>query len=219
MAEMTILMAETRDGGGKGPARALRRAGRVPAVIYGDQKDQQMVSLEARALRRELTNPRFFSTLYSLEVGGKAERVLPREIQQHPVTDHPLHADFIRVARGATVTVTVQVVFLNEETCPGLKRGGVLNVVRREIELVCPADLIPGEITLDLGEADIGDSLHISQATLPEGVVPTITDRDFTIATIASPTLAVEEEETEEVEGEEGEDAAEGEEESTAEED
>jgi len=219
MAEMTILMAETRDGGGKGPARALRRAGRVPAVIYGDQKDQQMVSLEARALRRELTNPRFFSTLYSLEVGGKAERVLPREIQQHPVTDHPLHADFIRVARGATVTVTVQVVFLNEETCPGLKRGGVLNVVRREIELVCPADLIPAEITLDLGEADIGDSLHISQATLPEGVVPTITDRDFTIATIASPTLAVEEEETEEVEGEEGEDAAEGEEESTAEED
>lgn len=219
MAEMTILMAETRDGGGKGPARALRRAGRVPAVIYGDQKDQQMVSLEARALRRELTNPRFFSTLYSLEVGGKAERVLPREIQQHPVTDHPLHADFIRVARGATVTVTVQVVFLNEETCPGLKRGGVLNVVRREIELVCPADLIPGEITLDLGEADIGDSLHISQATLPEGVVPTITDRDFTIATIASPTLAVEEEETEEVEGEEGEAAAEGEEESTAEED
>lgn len=219
MAEMTILMAETRDGGGKGPARALRRAGRVPAVIYGDQKDQQMVSLEARALRRELTNPRFFSTLYSLEVGGKAERVLPREIQQHPVTDHPLHADFIRVARGATVTVTVQVVFLNEETCPGLKRGGVLNVVRREIELVCPADLIPGEITLDLGEADIGDSLHISQATLPEGVVPTITDRDFTIATIASPTLAVEEEETEDVEGEEGEAGAEGEEESTAEED
>jgi len=219
MAEMTILMAETRDGGGKGPARALRRAGRVPAVIYGDQKDQQMVSLEARALRRELTNPRFFSTLYSLEVGGKAERVLPREIQQHPVTDHPLHADFIRVARGATVTVTVQVVFLNEETCPGLKRGGVLNVVRREIELVCPADLIPAEITLDLGEADIGDSLHISQATLPEGVVPTITDRDFTIATIASPTLAVEEEETEEVEGEEGEVDAEAEEESTAEED
>jgi large subunit ribosomal protein L25 len=219
MAEMTILMAETRDGGGKGPARALRRAGRVPAVIYGDQKDQQMVSLEARALRRELTNPRFFSTLYSLEVGGKAERVLPREIQQHPVTDHPLHADFIRVARGATVTVTVQVVFLNEETCPGLKRGGVLNVVRREIELVCPADLIPAEITLDLGEADIGDSLHISQATLPEGVVPTITDRDFTIATIASPTLAVEEEETEEGEGEEGEAGAEGEEESTAEED
>lgn len=219
MAEMTILMAETRDGGGKGPARALRRAGRVPAVIYGDQKDQQMVSLEARALRRELTNPRFFSTLYSLEVGGKAERVLPREIQQHPVTDHPLHADFIRVARGATVTVTVQVVFLNEETCPGLKRGGVLNVVRREIELVCPADLIPAEITLDLGEADIGDSLHISQATLPEGVVPTITDRDFTIATIASPTLAVEEEETEDVEGEEGEAGAEGEEESTAEED
>lgn len=220
MAEMTVLVAEMRDGGGKGPARALRRAGRVPAVIYGDQKDQQMVSLEARALRRELTNPRFFSTLYSLEVGGKAERVLPREVQQHPVSDHPLHADFIRVARGATVTVTVQVVFLNEETCPGLKRGGVLNVVRREIELVCPADLIPAEITLDLAEADIGDSLHISQASLPEGVVPTITDRDFTIVTIAAPTLAIEEEDAEAAEAEEEEAAAEAaEEESAAEED
>ena len=220
MAEMTTLVAEPRDGGGKGPARALRRTGRVPAVIYGEKKDQQMISLEARALRRELSNPRFFSTLYSLEVGGKAERVLPREIQQHPVSDEPLHADFIRVARGATVTVTVQVVFLNEETCPGLKRGGVLNVVRREIELVCPADSIPAEITLDLAESDIGDSLHISQTTLPEGVVPTITDRDFTIATIAAPTVAVEEEEVEEGEGEEGEAEAEAaDEEPAAEED
>ncbi|MEM7212313.1 MAG: 50S ribosomal protein L25/general stress protein Ctc, partial [Pseudomonadota bacterium] len=139
MAETISLEVETRDGAGKGPARQLRRAGRVPAVIYGESKDQQMISVESRALRRELTNPRFFSTLCLLQLGKDEIRVLPREVQVHPVSDEPLHADFVRVSRGATVTVTVQVAFLNEETSPGLKRGGVLNIVRREIEVVCPA--------------------------------------------------------------------------------
>jgi large subunit ribosomal protein L25 len=193
MAELITFEAEARNGAGKGPARQLRRAGRVPAVIYGESKDQQMVSLEARALRRELHNPRFFSTLCALQLGGEAIRVLPREVQVHPVSDEPIHADFVRVSRGTTIHVTVQVAFLNEETCPGLKRGGVLNVVRREIELVCPADAIPEQIELDLAAADIGDSLHISQVSLPEGVHPMITDRDFTIATIAAPTVVAEE--------------------------
>ena len=193
MAETISFQAQTRDGAGKGPSRQLRRAGRVPAVIYGERKDQQMISLEARALRRELSNPRFFSTLCSLQLDGEPIRVLPREVQLHPVSDDPLHADFVRVSRGTTIHVTVQVAFLNEDISPGLKRGGVLNVVRREIELVCPADAIPDQIELDLAKADIGDSLHISQVALPADVHPAIADRDFTIATIAAPTVVAEE--------------------------
>lgn len=210
MVETITFAAEARSGAGKGPARQLRRAGRVPAVIYGEKQDQQMISLEARALRRELSNPRFFSTLCALDLAGEAIRVLPREVQLHPVSEDPLHADFVRVSRGTTIHVTVQVVFLNEDTSPGLKRGGVLNVVRREIELICPADAIPAELELDLAAADIGDSLHISQVALPEGVRPTITDRDFTIATIAAPTVVAEEA------AEEQEAAAEAEEEEAA---
>jgi large subunit ribosomal protein L25 len=193
MAETITFQAEAREGAGKGPSRQLRRAGRVPAVIYGERKDQQMISLEARALRRELSNPRFFSTLCSLQLDGEPIRVLPREVQLHPVSDDPVHADFVRVSRGTTIHVTVQVAFLNEDISRGLKRGGVLNVVRREIELVCPADAIPEQIEVDLAGADIGDSLHISQVSLPAGVHPAITDRDFTIATIAAPTVVAEE--------------------------
>jgi large subunit ribosomal protein L25 len=193
MVEMITFAAETRAIAGKGPARALRRAGRVPAVIYGERKDQEMVSLEARALRRQLGNPHFFNTLCSLQVNGEAVRVLPRDVQLHPVTDDPIHADFVRVSAGATVEVEIPVVFVNEETSPGLKRGGVLNIVRREVELLCPADAIPGELTVDLAAFDIGDSVHISHVVLPEGARPTITDRDFTIATISAPTVVAEE--------------------------
>ena len=200
MAEMVTLTAEERQGAGKGAARALRRAGRVPAVIYGEAKPQQMVSLEARALRREAAKARFFSTLYAVQVNGEAVRVLPREVQQHPVTDEPLHVDFVRAVQGTTIAVTVPVVFANEDICRGIKRGGVLNVVRREVELICPADAIPREITVDLKDADIHDSLHISKVSLPEGVRPAITDRDFTIATISPPTVIAEAEEAEEAE-------------------
>lgn len=195
MAELTSLAAEPRAGVGKGANRSLRRAGRVPAVIYGEKAPQELISLEARELRRALQSARFFSTLCSLQVNGEAVRVLPREVQSHPVTDEPLHVDFVRVGRGVTVAVTVPVVFTNEDISRGLKRGGVLNVVRREIELLCPVDAIPGEITVDLKDADINDSLHISQVTLPEGVRPAIADRDFTIATISAPTITPEEEE------------------------
>jgi large subunit ribosomal protein L25 len=193
MAELTSLAAEPREGAGKGAARSLRRAGRVPAVIYGDKAPQEMISLETRQLRRVLQSARFFSTLCNVQVNGKAVRVLPREVQLHPVTDEPLHVDFVRVGRGATITVTVPVVFAHEDVSLGLKRGGVLNIVRRELELLCPADAIPGEIVVDLKDADIGDSLHISQVALPEGVRPAIADRDFTIATISAPTLIREE--------------------------
>jgi large subunit ribosomal protein L25 len=206
MAELTSLAAEPREGVGKGANRSLRREGRVPGVVYGDKAPQELISLETRALRRALHSPRFFSTLCHLEVNGEAIRVLPREVQLHPVTDEPLHVDFVRVGRGATVAVTVRVVFANEDTSRGLKRGGVLNVVRREVELLCPADAIPREITVDLMDADINDSLHISQVNLPEGVRPAIADRDFTIATISPPSLTPEEEEAaaaaEEAEGE-----------------
>ena len=193
MVEMITFAAEVRVLAGKGPARALRRAGRVPAVIYGERKDQEMISLEARALRRQLGNPHFFNTLCSLQVNGEAVRVLPRDVQLHPVTDDPIHADFVRVSAGATVEVEIPVVFVNEDTSPGLKRGGVLNIVRREVELVCPADAIPGELTVDLAAFDIGDSVHISHVVMPEGARPTITDRDFTIATISAPTVVAEE--------------------------
>jgi large subunit ribosomal protein L25 len=195
MADLTSLAAEPREGVGKGSNRALRRAGRVPGVVYGDEAPQELVSLEARELRRALHRPRFFSTLCNLQVNGAAVRVLPREVQLHPVTDEPLHVDFVRVGSGATIAVTVPVVFANEDVSRGIKRGGVLNVVRREVELLCPADAIPREITLDLKDADINDSLHISQVSLPEGVRPAIADRDFTIATISPPSITPEEEE------------------------
>ena len=209
MAELTSLAAEPREGVGKGASRSLRRAGRVPAVIYGEKAPQEMVSLEARELRRVLQSARFFSTLCSLQVNGEAIRVLPREVQLHPVTDEPLHVDFVRVGRGATIVVTVPVVFANEDVSRGLKRGGVLNIVRRELELLCPADSIPGEIVVDLKDADINDSVHISQVALPEGVRPAIADRDFTIATISAPTITPEEEEAEAVEEAEEEEARE----------
>ncbi len=198
MSDMTTLVAEDRSTAGKTAARALRQAGRVPGVVYGEGKEQLMFSLEARALRRELQNPRFYSSLCNLEIGGKPVRVLPREIQLHPVSDEPIHADFVYVSRGARITVEVPVVFLNEEECPGLKAGGVLNVVRREVELICPADSIPEQLELDLIEAVVGDSLHFSQIKLPDNVEPTIDDRDFTIATIAAPTVEPEVEEGEE---------------------
>ncbi len=207
MADVANLAAQSREEAGKGPARALRRDGRVPAVIYGDKKDPLAISLDALDLRRELADSGFYLRLYDVDVAGSAERVLPREVQRHPVTGVPMHVDFLRIAAGATITVNVGVDFINEEECPGLKSGGVLNVVRYEIELVCPAASIPESIVIDLTGLEIGDGVHISSVTLPADCEPTITDRDFTIATIAAPTIVVEPEPEEEegLEGEEGE--------------
>ncbi len=204
MSEINKLSAEPRERAGKGAARAARRAGRVPGVIYGAKKDPVMITLDPGDLRREISGGGFFGTLFDVQVGGGSERVLPRDLQLHPVSDRPIHVDFLRVSRDTRLNVMVPVVFLNEEESPGLKRGGVLNVVRYEIELSCQADAIPPQVEIDLTGRDIGDSAHISEVTLPDGVEPTITDRDFTIATIAAPSV-VREEAAEAAEAAEGE--------------
>ncbi len=216
MSEIQTMPAKTRERAGKGPARAARRAGLVPGVIYGAKKDPTMITLDPRDLIRGLRTGGFMATVYELDVAGRKERVLPRDVQFDPVTDRPLHVDFLRVSSATLVTVDVPVHFLNEEESPGLKRGGLLNIVRHEIEMHCRADAIPSHIEVDLTGLDIGDSVHISMITLPAGVEPTITDRDFTVATIAAPTV-VQEEEAEAAEGEEGA-VAEGEEGETTEE-
>jgi large subunit ribosomal protein L25 len=214
MSEVIELAVEPRERAGKGPARAARRAGRVPAVIYGAKKDPALITLGGKEIGRQLESTGFFATLFDLDLGGQKERVLPRDIQYDPVTDRVIHVDFLRVSAETSVTVQVPVIFLNESESPGLVGGGVLNVVRHEIELACRADAIPHEIAIDLSGLEVGDGVHISMVTLPDGVAPTITDRDFTIATIAAPKLHVEEEEAEEgeVEGEEGLEGVEGEE-------
>ncbi len=212
MSKQITISAEMRDRAGKGAARATRRAGRVPAVIYGDKKDPIMVSLEPRELRKQLNTGNFFATVYSVEVaGGDNERVLPRDVQFHPVKDETMHVDFLRVSKLTRTNVMVQCNFINEDDSPGLTRGGMLNVVRHEVEVICGVDDIPSEFQIDLTGMDIGDSIHAGVLSLPEGVELTISDRDFTIATIAAPVLKTEEEEDEEAaaaaaaEGEEGE--------------
>jgi large subunit ribosomal protein L25 len=220
MVDIRPLVAESRDRAGKGAARATRRAGRVPAVIYGNKLDPVMISMNPIELVKELRTGLFFSRVFEIEVDGKTERVLPRDVQFHPVTDNAMHVDFMRFSKKTKFAVEVTVDFINEEEAPGLKRGGVLNVVRHAVELLCSPDNIPESIVGDLTGMDIGDSLHISQFTLPEGVAPTITDRDFTVATIAAPSVEElpEDEEDEAIEGEEGEEGAEGEGEEGAEE-
>lgn len=189
MSETIMFAAEKRARGGRGPARALRREGKIPAIVYGGKEEPLMLAVAAKEIKRQLsTNPRFFSSLFELDLGGETIRVLPREAQLHPVSDDPLHLDFIRAAAGARVTVEVPVVFRNEAASPGLKRGGVLNIVRREIELSCPVESIPSQIVVDLAGLEINASVHISHIQLPEGVRPTITDRDFTVCGITPPT-------------------------------
>jgi large subunit ribosomal protein L25 len=195
MVEVDSIQALPRERIGTGGARSLRREGKVPAIVYGGGEAPVAIVLDERRLRRQLARPRFLSTLLHLDLDGGTLQVLPREVQRHPVTDAPLHVDFVRAGAGSMVTVEVPVLFLNEETSRGIKRGGVLNIVRREVELLCPVDRIPESLVLDLAEVDIGDSLHISHVTLPEGVRPTITDRDFTIAAIVPPSGGVQDEE------------------------
>ncbi|MFC4272841.1 50S ribosomal protein L25/general stress protein Ctc [Sneathiella chungangensis] len=204
MSENAVLIAETRDRVGKGTSRALRRDGRTPAVIYGDKKEPISISLETKELVKAIHRDSFLATVYTVQVGSTKHNVLPRDMQLHPVNEIPVHVDFLRVSAKSQIAVMVPVHFLNEEECVGLKRGGVLNIVRHEIEMMVPAGNIPEAINIDLLKYDIGDSVHISEVALPEGAAPTITDRDFTIATIAAPTVEPEPEE----EGE-GEDAAE----------
>jgi large subunit ribosomal protein L25 len=184
MSEQLKLSAETRERAGKGASRAMRREGRVPAVIYGNNQEHLSIHVEEKELVKLLNTGFFMNSVVMVEVGGKAQRTLPKDVQFHPVTDRPLHVDFLRIGEHAAVTVGVPVRFENEEAAPGLKRGGVLNVVRHELELSCDAANIPDEIVIDLAGYDIGDSIHISAVTLPKGATPTIEDRDFTIATL-----------------------------------
>jgi len=187
MSDTLNLSAETREGVGKGASRVLRRDGRVPAVIYGNKEEPLAIHVEAKLLARLLDTGHFMNSIVEIEVGGKTLRTLPKDVAFHPVTSRALHVDFLRLAANATVHVNVPVVFANEEASPGLKRGGVLNVVRHELELVCDANSIPDEITVDVTGTEIGDSIHISTVKLPKGVESAITDRDFTIATIVAP--------------------------------
>jgi large subunit ribosomal protein L25 len=201
MTAAVSLNATARERVGKGAARAERRAGRIPAVIYGDKRPAEPIVLDRRDVIQQLNAGHFLTTVYEIEVGGTVNRVLPRDVQYDPVKDMPVHIDFLRLAAGATIDVWIPVTFVNEEDSPGLRRGGVLNVVRHEVELSCPVDAIPDELVADLTGLDLGDSLHISAIPLPEGTTPTITDRDFTVATIAAPAgLKSEEEEAEEAE-------------------
>ena len=187
MSDQLTLSAETRDRAGKGASRELRRQNRIPAVIYGNKKDPEMIHVEEKALVKLLMTGYFMNSVIELELAGKKQIALPKDVSFHPVSDRPTHVDFFRINKDAKVEVNVPVHFINEEASPGLKRGGVLNVVRHELELVCEADKIPEEIAIDVTGYDVGDSIHISNVTLPAGSVSAITDRDFTIATIVAP--------------------------------
>ncbi|MEZ5693558.1 MAG: 50S ribosomal protein L25/general stress protein Ctc [Altererythrobacter sp.] len=187
MSDALTLPAETRERAGKGASRALRREGRVPAVIYGGKEEPTTIHVEEKALVKLLMTGHFMNSLVNIELGKDSVRTLPKDVALHPVTDRPTHVDFLRLAKGAKIDVSVPVVFVNEEASPGLKKGGVLNVVRHDLELVCDADKIPSEIEIDVTGKEVGDSIHISEIALPEGSESAITDRDFTIATLVAP--------------------------------
>jgi len=187
MSDQLTLSAEARERAGKGASRAIRRAGRVPAVIYGNKQDPESIHVEEKALIKALSTGHFMNSVVMIDVGGKQTRTLPKDVQFHPVTDRPLHVDFLRISAHSKVTVAVPVQFVNEDAAPGIKRGGVLNVVRHELELVCDAAKIPAEVVIDLTGYDVGDAIHISAVKLPEGSTSAIEDRDFTIATVVAP--------------------------------
>ncbi len=190
MAELIELKATAREGTGKLANRALRAQKKVPGVVYGGAPGPANVSLEYKLIWQHYQTGHFLQTVYLLDIDGKKERVLPRDVQVDPVRDFPIHVDFMRVTSTSRIDVEVPVHFVNEDASPGLKRGGVLNIVRHEIDLTCPADAIPESITVDLTGLDIGDSVHISAVKLPAGVTSVIADRDFTIATIAGAAAA-----------------------------
>ncbi|MGF1455121.1 MAG: 50S ribosomal protein L25/general stress protein Ctc [Alphaproteobacteria bacterium] len=187
MSETRSLSAQPRDRVGKGASRAARREGLIPAVIYGGGKTPESIAIDLPQMIRALNQGKFMSTVFMVDVAGRQTRVIPKDIQFHPVSDVPQHIDFVRVGATETVTVAVAVHFENQDKSPGLKRGGVLNIVRHEVEIEAPVGTIPDHLTADLTGYDINDSLHISAMTLPDGVAPAIKDRDFTIATIAAP--------------------------------
>jgi large subunit ribosomal protein L25 len=202
MSDQLTLSAELRERAGKGASRALRRDGRVPAVIYGAGQQPTAIHIEERALVRALGTGHFMNSVVMINAGRGNIRTLPKDVQFNVVSDRPVHVDFLRISEHSKVTVAVPVAFTDEEEAPGIKRGGVLNIVRHELELTCDAASIPPEITISLSGLEIGDSIHISAVTLPAGAVSAIEEHDFTIATVVAPS-AMKSTEAEEGEAEE----------------
>ena len=193
MAQVQELKAEAREGRGKGPAYQSRLKGLIPGVIYGGKVEPETVNIDARTLERRIEQGSFLTTLLMLDIGGKKTRVIPRQLQLDPVSDRPVHVDFMRLAEGATVRLDIPVHFKGQGESPGLKKGGVLNIVRHEMELICPADRIPNEIAVDISKLDINESIHLSALSLPEGVKTTLRGRDVTVCSIVAPTSVIEE--------------------------
>ena len=187
MSQVETLAAEVRERKGKGTAHAIRRTNSIPAVIYGDKQPPQMITIEQKVLAKHVNKSSFFTRLFDLEIGGKKHRVLPRDVQFDPLSDKPLHADFLRVSASTVVRVAVPVLFINAEKSPGIKRGGTINVVHHEIEIACAPDKIPASFEIDLTGLEINDAVHLSTIKMPAGVKSTTTEKDFTIATIAVP--------------------------------
>jgi large subunit ribosomal protein L25 len=198
MSDQLTLPAEPRERAGKGASRALRREGRVPAVIYGDKQEPISVHVEEKLLAKMLSTGHFMNTVVMVDADGATHRTLPKDVQFHPVSSRPIHVDFLRIGKNSQVQVNIPVRFTDDEEAPGIKRGGVLNVVRHELELMCDAARIPDEIVISLKGLDIGDAVHISSVALPEGSKSVIDDRDFTIATVVAPSAMKSEESEEE---------------------
>ena len=207
---MNSIDATIRDTSTKGQVNILRSKGLVPAIIYGGSENNQKISVSQKLIKSLLEKENFLSNILTLSIDGKSQKVLPREIKYDVVSDEPIHLDFLRVIPGATIILSIPVKFINHEKSPGLKRGGVLNIVRRKVELKCPSENIPTELVVDLDGVDIGESFKISSIKLPEKVVPTIQGRDFVVATLAAPTVMKEPEKPAEAEAAEGEEGAEG---------
>jgi len=207
---MNSLEANIRDNQSKGQLNLLRKNGNVPAIIYGGKEQNQKISISKKLLKTLIEKENFLSSMISINIAGKTQNVLPREVKYHIISDEPTHVDFLRVLPGVKIKIEVPVNFINQEDSPGLKRGGVLNIVRRKVELKCPSEKIPESITIDLNGVDIGESFKISSVKLDPEVVPTIQGRDFVIATLAAPTVMKEPEKPAEAEAAEGEEGAEG---------
>jgi large subunit ribosomal protein L25 len=188
MRDVTTIAAEARSRAGKGTARATRLKGRVPGVIYGEKQTPELISVDSRELLKELHKGSFFSRLFTIDIAGKTERVLARDVQLDPVSDRPIHVDFQRIGKDSKVRIFIPVHFLDQDQSPGIKKGGVLNIVRHEVEFFCQPDNIPEALSISLAGMEIGHSIHISAFELPGGIKPVIQDRDFTVATIAAPT-------------------------------
>jgi large subunit ribosomal protein L25 len=207
---MNSLEANIRDNKTKGQLNLIRANGDVPAIIYGGKEENQKISISKKLLKTLIEKENFLSNIITLNISGKSQNVLPREVKYHIITDEPTHVDFLRVLPGVKIKIEVPVNFINQEKSPGLKRGGVLNIVRRKVELKCPSEKIPESLTLDLDGVDIGSSFKISSVKLDPEVTPTIQGRDFVIATLAAPTVMKEPEKPAEAETAEGEEGAEG---------